>query len=191
MLSSLLVAFAAVAAQEISDYPTPTPTDNYPFPTTTYFPTNYPQPPPTWYPTPTPDPSWYPTPTPGPTTTGGWGYPLPTAGACTVSAAVFSTPVTFQSLSRSDIFALLAPKMSKEQQAFGKISKAINPTVKATISYNYRYTSLDDSIRGLIHIFEHFYSGFKSLEQTCSDGDFYNISIKYTIEVGRVAKTIE
>jgi hypothetical protein len=104
---------------------------------------------------------------------------------------VFSTPVTFQSLSRNDVFALLAPKMSKEQQAFGKISKTINPTVKATISYNYRYTSLDDSIHGLIHIFEHFYTGFKSLEQTCTGGDFYSISVKYTVEVGRVARNIE
>jgi hypothetical protein len=184
MLSSLLIAFSVVAAQQTSHFPKPTLEPEMPYSSTVRD----------WYPTPapveTPRDKVPAKPYPTTTGTGGW-YPMPDEKPCSTDFAMFSTPLTFQGLSRSDVFALLAPKMSKEQQAFGKISKTINPTVKATITYNYRYSSLDDSIRGLIDIFEQFYPVFKSLEQTCWDGDFYSISIKYNIEVGRVARTIE
>jgi hypothetical protein len=103
----------------------------------------------------------------------------------------FSTPISFQTLSRSDVFALLANKMAKEQQAFGTVSKTLGQGIKASINYNYRYSTLDESIRGLIQIFENYGPSYKSMEQNCSDGDFYTIKIKYTIEIGASARTIE
>jgi hypothetical protein len=81
--------------------------------------------------------------------------------------------------------------MSKEQQAFGKFTKTLGQGIKATVSYNYRYSTIEESIRGLIDSFENYYPYYSSIEQTCRDGDFYSFKVKYTIEIGANARTIE